>query len=54
MKRASECDYVLEGAGPAVFILAHRLSGDGRTRVVLLEAGGRYPREQLGVPLPGM
>ena len=40
---AIECDYVIVGGGSAGCVLANRLSADGRSRVVLVEAGRDTP-----------
>jgi choline dehydrogenase len=46
-----EFDYVIVGAGSAGCVLANRLSADGRTRVLLLEAGGSDARLRVQVPI---
>jgi 4-pyridoxate dehydrogenase len=51
MAAATNYDYVIVGAGSAGCVLAHRLTEDPATRVLLLEAGGSDAHPYIRVPI---
>jgi choline dehydrogenase-like flavoprotein len=53
MKRGDTitCDYVIVGAGSAGCVLANRLTADGKTKVLLLEAGGSNAYHWVHIPV---
>lgn len=51
MRDLGEFDYVIVGAGSAGCVLANRLSADPKTRVLLLEAGGKDDYIWIHIPI---
>jgi choline dehydrogenase len=43
-------DYVIVGAGSAGCVLADRLSADGTSRVLVIEAGGPDRKAEISIP----
>ncbi|MBV9250684.1 MAG: choline dehydrogenase [Acetobacteraceae bacterium] len=50
MATAEEFDFIIVGAGSAGCVLANRLTADGQSRVLLLEAGGKDTDPWIHIP----
>jgi choline dehydrogenase len=51
MKHEGEFDYIIVGAGTAGCVLANRLTADGRSTVLLIEAGGSDNYHWVHIPI---
>ena len=51
MPKNERFDFIIFGAGSAGCVLANRLTASGRSRVLLLEAGGRDTNPWIHIPL---